>query len=105
MKNNTDRRLFLKQLGLGSAFLGSGLAIPEIIGKTSEGSIVKSEDEYGKFPVIKMANGKVPYEINPDVFKRMNERFTVFSRNGWDEARKERPERLENIQDKNHEKI
>ncbi len=101
MKNNTDRRLFLKQLGLGSAFLGSGLAIPEIIGKTAEGPIIKSEDEYGKFPVIKMANGKVPYEIDPDVFKRMNERFTLFSRNGWDEARKERPERLENIQDKN----
>lgn len=101
MKHSADRRLFLKQLGLGSVLLGSGLAVPEIIGKTTYGHVVQSEDEYGKFPVIKMANGKVPYEIDPKVFKRMNERFTVFSRNGWDEVRKERPERNINLQDIN----
>ncbi len=98
---STDRRKFLKQFGMGSVLLGSGLAIPEIIGKTSAGPLVRSEEEYGKFPVIKMANGKLPYEIDPKVFKRMNERFTVFSRNGWDQVRKERPGAKENITNRN----
>lgn len=98
-KHSTDRRQFIKQIGVGSALLGSGLAVPEIIGRTADGFMVKSPEEYGSFPVVKMANGKLPYEIDPDIFDRMSEKLNIFSRNGWDPERRDAPN--ENITHKN----
>lgn len=85
------RRDFLKIMGIGSAALGSSMAVPQLIAKTPNGAIIESPGEYGGFLVEKLNNKKYPYEIDPDVLKPMREKFTAFSRNIWAPERRNRP--------------
>lgn len=113
-----NRRKFLKVLGSGSAVagveaaapgilaggaagLGALLAAPRVLGATERGVVVESEVEYGPFLVEQLRDGRFPYEIDPDVLRRMNEKFTMFSRNVWDPTRQDRPERSENVSRQN----
>ena len=94
--SKVDRRNFLKKVGLGAAatvVLGS----QRIIGKTNNGYLVESEEEYGEFLVEKLSGEKYPYQIKPDILKRMHHKQIMFSRNAWDEKRKDRPEVKENL--------
>lgn len=88
---NTNRRNFLKKAGLGFAGL-MAFEQTKIVGRTRDGYLVESENEYGGFTIEKLSNRKMPYEINPDTLKRMDDKNTVFSRNAWDPSRKDRPE-------------
>ncbi|MCP4725954.1 MAG: reductive dehalogenase [bacterium] len=92
LKNNIDRRLFLKQVGLTSAVLASGLSTAKVIARTADGVLVSSEEEYGQFPVEKLDFGNIPYDIDRDVLRQMSEKRNVFSRNVWDPERKDKPE-------------
>lgn len=94
-KNSVDRRDFLKIAGVGSAAIGIGLSAPKIIARTANGFLVESKEEYGEFQVEKLTKGKFPYEYNPDILKRMREKFTVFSRSSWDPVRRKGP--FENV--------
>ena len=67
----TNRRNFLKGIGIAGATLGSSMAIPKIIAKTSNGEVVESESEYGGFQVEKLSNHQFPYKIKPDVLQPM----------------------------------
>jgi len=110
-----DRRKFLTVLGAGSAAAGAGatgvaglsaalggmLAAPRVVGATERGVLVESEAEYGSFLVEQLTDGRRTYEIDPDVLVRMNEKFTMFSRNLWDPERRSRPERGENVTRRN----
>jgi len=86
-----DRREFLKNVGLGTAFLGMGLASPRVLARTVDGYVVESESEYGELPVERLSGNKKPYQYNPEVLKQMEERMNMFSRNVWDPKRQDRP--------------
>ena len=93
----TDRREFLKMIGLSSAVTSIGILTPKIIAKTANGFLVESEEEYGGFTVEKFSDKKFPYQFKKDVLKGMSNKMTVFSRNYWDPVRKNRPEVSEDI--------
>lgn len=95
-----NRRDFLKKAGIGVAAI-TALGSPVVLGKTKNGYLVESKEEYGGFSVEKITDGKYPYQIKPDVLKRMSEKFTIFSRNIWDPVRQDRPELEENLTHKN----
>ena len=86
---NVGRRDFLHLLGVGAGALGAGLAAPRVIAETEGGHLIESEREHGGFLVEKMTDGRFPYECDPDVIARMDEKFTIFSRNMWDPVRLE----------------
>ncbi|MCK5148547.1 reductive dehalogenase [bacterium] len=89
-----DRRDFLKKLG----FTAAGLSMArKTIGQTQDGQIVSAPEEYGEFLVESLDHDA--YEVNPEILKAMPGSMTVFSRNGWDEARADRPR--EDIRNKN----
>jgi reductive dehalogenase len=110
-----DRRHFLTALGTGSAAVGLGtpglagisvtlgglLSVPRVVGATERGVLVESEAEYGGFLVEKLLRGGLPYEVDPAVLRPMREVDNVFSRNGWDPIRLNRPEREEDITHRN----
>ncbi len=91
------RRDFLKLLGIGGGSIGALAAGVTIVGNTDNGVLVQSKDQYDGFTVEKMKKGKLPYECDPKVLKRMSDKDTVFSRNRWDPARTNRPGIGENI--------
>jgi reductive dehalogenase len=93
------RRDFLRLLGIGSAALGAGLATFKIVGKTENGVLVESKNEYGGFLVEKLTNGKYPYKVKPETLKPMSQKNTVFSRNVWDPARQTRPGLSEELEE------
>ncbi len=84
-------------MGLGSAAICAGISAPKLIGKTENGFLVESAQEYGGFRVEKMSNGKYPYQWDAKILKAMSEKRTIFSRNFWDPARRDRPETKEDI--------
>ncbi len=88
-----DRRDFLGLMGTGSAALGVGMGVgltaPSVLGATEAGVLVESESEYGDFLVEQLSGGQFPYQVDPQVMRRMSEKATMFSRNVWD------PERIE----------
>lgn len=90
-----DRRDFLGIVGTGSAALGVGLGVgltaPTVLGATEAGVLVESESEYGGFLVEQLTGDAIPYQIDEQVMRRMNEKSTMFSRNVWD------PERIESL--------
>lgn len=91
-----NRRDFIRKAGLGiGAIATAGSA--NVLAKTKDGYLVESEEEYGEFLVEKLSGKNFPYQVNPDKLQRMRENFTVFSRNGWDPERKERPEVTEDL--------
>ncbi|MFP3854091.1 MAG: reductive dehalogenase [Anaerolineales bacterium] len=94
-ETNINRRDFLKIMGLESAALGTALAVPKLVGRTANGVLLESKEYYGGFLVEKRSAGDPPYEIDPNVIERMDEKFTIFSRNRWDPERQNRPERGE----------
>ncbi|MCK4772403.1 MAG: reductive dehalogenase [Candidatus Latescibacteria bacterium] len=96
-EESVDRRNFLQLIGLGAGALGAGLAAPAVVAETENGFLVESESEYGGFLVEKLKEGKYPYECDPAVLKRMSEKYNIFSRNGWDPVRLNRPERRLNL--------
>ena len=81
-------------MGLGSAAIGAGISVPKLIGKTENGYLVESAQEYGGYRVEKMSNGKYPYQWDAKVLKALGEKQTVFSRNFWDPVRRDRPETM-----------
>lgn len=81
------RRNFLKLVGLGSGAVGSALTLPRVVAETTDGFLVESEIEYGGFQVEKISGNRLPYECDPDVLRRMDEKYTIFSRNRWDSDR------------------
>lgn len=97
MSERINRRDFLRLLGVGGLALGTAFKAPNVVGKVSDGILVESEDLYGGFLVKKLTDGEHPYEIDPAIFKAMNEKFTIFSRNKWDPTRQNRPELSENL--------
>lgn len=92
-----DRRAFVKTLASGSVWMAAGLTVPKILAQDDQQALINSEEQYGKLPVLKLKNGKLPYETDPAIYKRMNEKFTIFSRNVWDPLRQNRPEMSENL--------
>lgn len=94
-EKSLKRRDFLKIVGVGTTAIGVGLAAPKIIAKTANGFLVESKEEYGGFQVEKLIKGKFPYEYDPQILKRMREKYTVFSRSSWDPVRREGP--FENV--------
>ncbi len=88
-RGGLDRRAFLGLVGTGSAILGAGIALPRVVAATERGYLVESESEYGAFQVEQLTGGRRPYDIDPDVLEPMSEKFTIFSRNGWDPVRLE----------------
>jgi reductive dehalogenase len=98
MKNtSTERREFIKRLGVGVAALGLNHVHSGIIRKTPRGVMVDSPEEYGGFLVEKISDSNFPYECDPRLLKRMSEKSTTFSRNIWDPDRQNRPEVSENL--------
>ncbi|UCE38856.1 MAG: twin-arginine translocation signal domain-containing protein, partial [Thermoplasmata archaeon] len=95
------RRDFLKMIGIGTAAVGFGMAHSEVIAKTKNGVVIESPDDYGGFPVEKINNKRYPYQLDPKIIKQMSEKSTVFSRNMWDPARRNRPEVKENLTHQN----
>jgi reductive dehalogenase len=63
--------------------------------------VVESEARYGGFPVEILTGGRFPYQIDPDRIKRMSEKYTMFSRNAWDPERQDRPEKTEDLAQRN----
>ena len=58
-KNKVNRRDFLKKAGLGSAALATfGSAV--VTGKTKNGYLVESREEYGDFIVEKLTGNEYP---------------------------------------------
>jgi reductive dehalogenase len=100
-KQSIHRRDFLKMVGIGTATVGFGMARPERIAKTKDGVVVESSSDYGGFLVEKFTNKKYPYQFDPKIIKQMSEKSTVFSRNMWDPARRNRPEVKENLTHQN----
>lgn len=96
-KESINRRKFLQLLGVGTTALGVGIAAPKLVGRTANGVVVESEEEYGGFLVEKMKAGKLPYRFDPKVLKAMSNKTTVFSRNVWAPDRQNRPEMTENL--------
>lgn len=92
-----NRRKFLQLAGLSTAALSIGITVPKLVGRTANGLVVESEEEYGGFLVEKMNAGKLPYRYDSQVLKAMNEKMTMFSRNVWDPARQKRPELTEDL--------
>ncbi len=84
-----DRREFLGLLGAGSAITSVGFGGTRLVARTNSGAVVESESEYGGFLVEKLTTGQIPYECDPTVLRRMSEKNTVFSRNGWDHVRRD----------------
>ena len=97
---NFNRRDFLKRAGLGAVAVAT-IGSQVVIGKTKRGYLVESEEEYGDFIVEKLTGGEYPYQVKPEVLKRMKQKFTIFSRNSWDPKRQDRPELDENLRHKN----
>lgn len=95
-----NRRDFLKKAGIGAAAMAT-FGSPVVLGKTKNGYLVESKEEYGGLVVEKLTAGEYPYQIKPEVLKRMSEKFTIFSRNVWDPVRHDRPELEENLTHKN----
>lgn len=87
--HSLHRRDFLRLMGLGTATIGAGASVHNIIGKTSTGTLVESKEDYGDFIVEVLEKGC--YEVDLNVLKGMSEKNTAFSRNVWDPARKDRP--------------
>jgi len=88
------RRNFLKMMCIGTADLGFGMVTPNVIGKTTNGMLVESPNEYGGFLVEKLygtKGKKRAYDSDPDIVKPLSEKMTVFSRNVWDPVRQDRP--------------
>ncbi|MDT8402107.1 MAG: reductive dehalogenase [Bacteroidales bacterium] len=95
-QNEIKRRQFLRMAGLtaaGASLLGSR----HVIGRTTRGYLLESESEYGGFVVEQLSGDDYPYETDPLRLKRMNEKYTIFSRNVWDPTRQDRPEKTENL--------
>ncbi len=95
--NTIERRSFLKRLGLSSAILVGGLSSSRIIAETTDGVLVRSDKDYGKFPVERLKQNCIPYDMDSEILKQMSEKRNVFSRNVWDPLRLNRPETEENI--------
>lgn len=96
-EESIDRRNFLQLVGMGAGAFGAGLVAPTVVAETADGFLIESESEYGGFLVEKLADGKLPYECDPDVLQRMDDRYTVFSRNMWDPVRLESLRRQPNM--------
>jgi len=92
MTDKINRRDFLKVLGTGATALSAGFAVPNVVGTTERGYLLESKELYGGFLVETLSKNDPPYEIDPDVIERMNEKFTIFSRNRWDPKRQDRPQ-------------
>jgi reductive dehalogenase len=99
--NSIDRRDFIKILSLGGAALGAGLAAPTVVGTTSRGKLLTSQDEYGGFTVEQSRMEGFPYQVKSDVIKPMSEKFTTFSRNVWSPERRKALAEAENVTYKN----
>ncbi len=100
-ESSVDRRNFLHMLGLGAGALGAGLAAPRVVAETENGHLVESESEYGGFLVEQLTDGRFPYQCDPDVIARMDDKFTIFSRNSWDPVRQESLRRQPNMTEVN----
>jgi epoxyqueuosine reductase len=96
-KKLMNRRDFLHTMGISAAGVGAVLTAPKLVGETTKGIVVESEKEYGGFLVEKLNKENLPYQYNPEILKRMQAKYTIFSRNLWDPLRKDRPETKENL--------
>ena len=101
LEQSIQRRDFLKAMGFGTLILGTGLTTSKVLAKTDNGQIIESEEMYGKFAVEEFLNDKFPYQFDVEKIKMMSEKYTIFSRNYWDEERQNRPEKSENITHQN----
>ncbi len=98
MSDATRRREVLKILGGGAAALGAAFAAPSLVARTAHGELLEYGQEYGGFLVEKIAPGHGVYEYDPEVLQPMSQKQTVFSRNVWDPARKNRPSTTEDLE-------
>lgn len=92
-----QRRDFLKLLSVGSASLGIGMSTPTILGKTANGTVAESVEQYGGFPVEVQDKHNYPYQFDANVLKPMSEKFTTFSRNVWAPDRRKALAEAENV--------
>lgn len=83
------RRDFLKMMGIGAATIGASVSAPNVIAKTSSGTLVESKSDYGNFMVEVLKKGNYKFDLN--MLKPMSEKNNAFSRNMWDPARLNRP--------------
>jgi reductive dehalogenase len=99
--NSFNRRDFIKLLSIGGAALGVGMTAPTVIGTTTRGTLLASQEKYGDFTVEQSRIEGFPYQVDPDVLRPMSEKFTTFSRNVWSPERREALAEAENVTDKN----
>jgi len=79
-KQGIDRRDFLKIAGL------AGMTLPafKVVGKIGNSDLITSKAEYGDFLIRQMPQDNPPYSIDNSIYKRFNQRNTVFCRTHWD---------------------
>ncbi len=88
------RRRFLTSLGLGAMAMGSGATLMR--GLAQEASRTPKG-----LPVSPLRGGDAAHAVDPAVLQPMAEHQTIFSRNGWDPSRKQRPELGEDLTGRN----
>jgi reductive dehalogenase len=76
-----SRRDFLKLGGLAT------MSLPTItrIGKVDGYSLLESEEAFGGFLVKQIEDGEEPIEVDEAIYKRFDPKYTIFSREIWDD--------------------
>lgn len=74
------RKEFLKFAGM------AGLSLPavNVVGRIGNDYLLSSPEEYGGFLIRKASNP--PYQVDDSIYKRFNQKYTLFSRSYWDEG-------------------
>ena len=93
MTDTLNRRTFMTLLGAGTASVGLSAITPSTLAQNDD----SSTDDTGGFQVNRLNGEESAYQVDPQRLKAMTQLNTVFSRNGWDPARQERPELNEDL--------
>jgi len=88
------RRDFLKTAGL------AGVTLPAVqsVARLGDRELLKSDGLYGGFFVERLAEGSGAYDIDKTLYRRFNEKNTMFSRAHWDPQTQEMQDRLSGIE-------
>lgn len=76
---NITRRDFVKSLGLASITLPA----VSVVGRLGADELIRSED-YGGFLIRRHGKGNPPYDVDENMYQRMDQKNVVFSRVDWD---------------------
>jgi reductive dehalogenase len=64
----------------------AGLMLPavKVVGRSNDTDLLASKEEYGDFLIRRESSDNPPYEVDALVYRRFNQRNTVFCRTHWD---------------------